>query len=153
MPGKKTAPKNKISVKRKKQIPKAVRVAVWNKYIGNNIAQSECSVGCGEMISINNFECGHVISEKHGGPITIQNLRPICSNCNKSMGTTNMQEFINTYGFNEAIGDKISKNDVNDDPFRRYNAFRESNPLGLMSFPTNPYLKELCGSFILDNKY
>jgi molecular chaperone DnaK (HSP70) len=86
---------------KKERIPKAVRVAVWNKY--NNIKDgiSNCYVGCGEQISQNNFECGHVISEKFGGKITIDNLRPICPNCNKSMGSMNMMEFIKKYNFNE----------------------------------------------------
>jgi hypothetical protein len=33
------------------------------------------------------------------GTDTINNLRPICKLCNNSMGTKNMIEFMNTYGF------------------------------------------------------
>lgn len=43
------------------------------------------------------FHCGHVISEKNNGEITVDNLRPICQNCNSSMGTTDMDEFISKY--------------------------------------------------------
>ena len=43
------------------------------------------------------FECGHVVSEKNGGKPTIDNLRPICSFCNKSVGTMNMEEFKKKY--------------------------------------------------------
>ena len=78
--------------KNKQKIPKSVRVAVWNTYIGNNI-KGKCYVGCGEEITVNNYECGHIISEKNNGEVTIQNLRPICSTCNKSMGTQNMHDF------------------------------------------------------------
>ena len=39
----------------------------------------------------------HVISEFNGGEININNLRPICNECNLSMGTTNMDVFIKKY--------------------------------------------------------
>jgi 5-methylcytosine-specific restriction endonuclease McrA len=39
------------------------------------------------------FDCGHVIAEALGGKTTLENLRPICSKCNKSMRTTHMDEF------------------------------------------------------------
>ena len=45
-------------------------------------------------ISQLNFHCGHIISDKKGGEITVDNLRPICNQCNSSMGTMNMNEFI-----------------------------------------------------------
>jgi 5-methylcytosine-specific restriction endonuclease McrA len=79
-------------------IKAAVRTAVWNKYIGKS-AEAECFVGCGNTIGCFNFECGHVIAHSKGGLDTIQNLRPICSTCNKSMGTMNMNKFIKKYGF------------------------------------------------------
>lgn len=39
------------------------------------------------------FECGHVVAEALGGQSTIENLRPICKDCNLSMGTKNLFEF------------------------------------------------------------
>ena len=50
-----------------------------------------------EIISISNFECGHIKSEKDGGEVNIDNLRPICGNCNKSIGTKNMDDFMTQY--------------------------------------------------------
>lgn len=81
----------------KEKIPKAIRNAVWNHNIGNS-KEGECYTGCGEKISINNFACGHVISEKKGGKVILDNLKPICVACNSSMGTMNMDDFINKYG-------------------------------------------------------
>lgn len=43
------------------------------------------------------FHCGHVISEFNGGELRPSNLKPICQLCNSSMGTMNMDEFIETY--------------------------------------------------------
>ena len=40
------------------------------------------------------FNCGHVIAEANGGETIVSNLKPICQNCNSSMGTKNMNEFM-----------------------------------------------------------
>jgi hypothetical protein len=94
---------NKHSKKRKKSIPLAVKKIVWNKYIGENIGKHKCY--CCRLTDITqiSFHCGHVISESNGGKINIENLRPICQNCNSSMGTKNMDEFINEYNIHKII--------------------------------------------------
>lgn len=82
------------------KIPATVRNSVWIKYIGNDKGLSKCFC-CGyQDIDRGNYECGHVISRSKGGSTNINNLRPICSLCNKSMGTQNMFEFQKKYGFN-----------------------------------------------------
>ena len=35
--------------------------------------------------------------KKNGGEISIENLRPICSNCNKSIGSKDMDDFMTKY--------------------------------------------------------
>ena len=82
---------------RKKTIPSTVKRLVWNNFIGENIGKSKCY--CCKLTDITqlSFHCGHIISEKNGGKVDINNLRPICQNCNSSMGTTNMNDFINKY--------------------------------------------------------
>jgi len=82
-----------------RKIPATVRNVVWLKYV--NKEDPKCFCCKIEKISKGNFECGHIISHKEGGKINIQNLRPICSLCNKSMGKMDMLEFMNIYGFNE----------------------------------------------------
>jgi hypothetical protein len=84
---------------KKKLIPQALKTAVWNTYIGIKKGVSHCFVGCGNIISQHNFEAGHVQAEARGGKTILRNLRPICSNCNKSVGTKNMEDFIKEYGF------------------------------------------------------
>lgn len=81
----------------KRQIPQAVRNAVWLKYMGE-VHNGKCYCCKFETISKGVFECGHVISDKNGGKITLDNLRPICSLCNRSMGTRDMNDFIKEYG-------------------------------------------------------
>ena len=50
-----------------------------------------------EEIDIQNFHTGHIISEKNGGEIILDNIIPICGQCNLSMGSTNMKEYMNNY--------------------------------------------------------
>jgi hypothetical protein len=78
---------------KKKTIPKSLKIAVWNKYIGEDIGKAKCL--CCNLTDITQlkFHTGHIIAEVNGGDINIDNLRPICETCNKSMGTKNMDEF------------------------------------------------------------
>lgn len=71
--------------KQKATIPKALREQVWVTYAGS-VFQTKCLVPwCKNKISVFDFEVGHNIPESKGGTLEIQNLRPICSRCNKSM--------------------------------------------------------------------
>jgi NADH:ubiquinone oxidoreductase subunit C len=94
-----TVPVEKVEVKRRSVIPKALRDSVFTTYNQGSYDSAYCSVGCGERITPFNFECGHVISYCHGGEAKLDNLRPICSRCNRSMGAKNMDEFIKECGF------------------------------------------------------
>jgi hypothetical protein len=82
---------------RRKKIPSSIRTLVWNKYIGEDVAQADCFCCRTAKISVRSFDCGHVIAEAKGGDLTINNLRPICKDCNKSMGTRSMNEFTKEY--------------------------------------------------------
>jgi flagellar biosynthesis GTPase FlhF len=90
---------NPLPKKNRQTLPKSVRDSVWNHYIGEDINKHRCL--CCKKVLINNrqFEVGHVLSVRDCGTDEINNLRPICSPCNHSMGTTNMIEFVKTYGY------------------------------------------------------
>ena len=79
---------------KKKNIPSTVKRLVWNTYIGEDIGKSKCVCCKTTYITQLSFHCGHIISEKNGGEINVANLKPICQNCNSSMGTTNMNDFM-----------------------------------------------------------
>jgi hypothetical protein len=83
----------------KESIPKALRTKVWTTYISEDSRKGKCFCCQIQEISESNFECGHVVSERDGGIVSLDNLRPVCSGCNKSMSTKNMFEFIRQYGF------------------------------------------------------
>jgi 5-methylcytosine-specific restriction endonuclease McrA len=78
---------------KKKTIPKALKASVWITYIGKDIGATKCPCCNTHEITQLSFDCGHVIAEALGGKTTLENLRPICSKCNKSMRTTHMNEF------------------------------------------------------------
>lgn len=84
---------------KKKSIPKVVKDLSWNKWIGEDVARTKCMC-CGvNEIKMSSFHCGHVIAEANGGKMSIDNLKPICSACNLSMGTENMDDFKGRCGF------------------------------------------------------
>lgn len=78
---------------RRKKIPKAIRMHVWNLHIGSHKGEDRCMCCKEKKIDLSNFHCGHVIAESKGGDLTIKNLRPICAACNSAMGTRSMNEF------------------------------------------------------------
>jgi len=88
--------------KLRKSIPKSLKILVWDKNIGKEKGIGECDV-CKSEIDSKNFECGHVKSVKDGGETNIENLLPICSSCNKSMGTQNLLEFKEKYFKNQNV--------------------------------------------------
>lgn len=71
---------------KKKPIPQALRIAVWEKY-NKNKYDVKCPIAwCNCRITPFTFEAGHNIPEKFGGETTLENLMPICASCNRSMG-------------------------------------------------------------------
>ena len=67
-------------------IPKAIRQQVWLQYNGQKF-KSECYVRwCKNELSVFNYHVGHNIPRSKGGTLDLNNLKPICSNCNLSMG-------------------------------------------------------------------
>jgi len=94
----------------KHKIPSTVRHEVWKRYVSEIYRKGKCFCCRTSEIEESNFDCGHVISRNNKGPISLENLRPICGQCNRSMGTQNMDEFIIAYGFWEPKVTRIIKN-------------------------------------------
>lgn len=89
---------NKRKELKRKSVDKNIRKTIWNAYIGSDIIKHKCL--CCKLAHITNteFEVGHIQAFANGGTDEITNLRPICSACNKSMGTKNMREYVIEYG-------------------------------------------------------
>lgn len=80
--------------KRKATIPKGVKNSCWDKYAGTDNGVWNCPVCLVAKLYARDFEAGHIISEKNGGNVSVDNLIPVCSMCNRSMGTVNMCEYV-----------------------------------------------------------
>ena len=79
------------------KIPSTLRYLVYKTYASDTYIVAKCYCCKKNDISMDNFDCGHVKSRKNGGDISLENLRPICGQCNNSMGSVNMMTFIETY--------------------------------------------------------
>ena len=81
----------------KQKIPKKIKVDSWDKWIGEEFGVHNCL--CCDRIKIkqSTFQGGHFISEKNGGKISVNNIIPICSGCNSSMGSKNMDNYIELF--------------------------------------------------------
>lgn len=82
--------------KKKKSIPATIKRLVWNSNIGEQIGKTKCMCCNVTDITQMSFNCGHIIAETNGGKTIVSNLKPICQNCNSSMGTKDMEEFMKT---------------------------------------------------------
>lgn len=79
-------PPPKPGKKKKKPIPVALREQVWLKQMGR-VFEGKCpTTWCTNNITVFDFQSGHNIPESKGGPTKLDNLIPLCSRCNLSMG-------------------------------------------------------------------
>lgn len=81
--------------KTRKTISKGLKTDLWDKYYPGKLI-GPCYV-CTKDIDARSFEAGHVIPFAKGGSDTIDNLRPICGKCNKSMSDTELYEYKKRY--------------------------------------------------------
>lgn len=70
----------------KKTVPTALKQAVWKRHFGN-VFEHKCPVEwCPNTINVFNFHAGHNVAASRGGETSLENLAPICANCNLGMG-------------------------------------------------------------------
>lgn len=72
--------------KKRKHIPKSLRLDVYNKYSGH------CGY-CGCEIEMKGMQVDHIKSVNRGGDNTFQNLMPSCRMCNYYKHTYSLEEF------------------------------------------------------------
>jgi len=109
-----TNQKPKLEPKKKLKIAPHIRFQVWDHYIGDKI-MAKCFCCNHEDITpftnYKTFHTGHIISEYNGGKILLENLLPICGDCNRVMGTTNWDDYLMTNNLRPRIygGDVTTK--------------------------------------------
>ena len=96
---------------KKKSIPKALREQVWLR-CAHQAFEIKCpTTWCQNRITAFDFHCGHMIAEVMGGSTTINNLIPICSRCNLSMGTRSFCEWSSNFVYS-TIKPPILKDEI-----------------------------------------
>lgn len=82
--------------KSKKRITRKLKLSVWVK----EFSDSECCVcplvNCSRMLikhQPDTWHAGHITSENNNGPTELDNLRPICPQCNNDMGDENWYDY------------------------------------------------------------
>ena len=86
----------KCTKKQKASISKRLKTMVWNYRIGSYIGLTLCPCCNDNHISQSEFDCGHIKAESKNGSLKLNNLLPICRQCNLSMGNINMRRFMQT---------------------------------------------------------
>ena len=71
-----------------RQISKTLRKLVWAKCVDN-----QCAICEEDNITEKEFEVGHIVARALGGQVNIENLIPMCFDCNHRMGTRNAREY------------------------------------------------------------
>ena len=83
---------------KKKSIPLVLKRRVWDKYFGEKNGVAQCPCCKLSQISTFSFHCGHIVSEKNGGLLVLDNLIPLCQSCNSSMGIRSYNDFCKDIG-------------------------------------------------------
>ncbi len=71
-----------------------VRYNVWKKKFDK--IEGPCPI-CETNITISQWEASHIVSRANGGSNEVNNLLPLCMNCNRSMGRMNMPEYVKVH--------------------------------------------------------
>jgi|UniRef100_A0A6C0IPP0 5-methylcytosine-specific restriction endonuclease McrA len=86
---------------KRKNINGTVKRDVWFKYVGNK-AKAKCFCCRKNEIFFcsgvhNTWQAGHIISHNNGGLAEINNLHPICKQCNNAMNDENWDDYISRH--------------------------------------------------------
>ncbi len=81
----------------RRKFTKAERKKIWNEHVGpfETTFSGPCYTKCGSVIYRDDFHMAHCVALKKGGSNELSNIRPVCKDCNLSMGTGDLHEFSN----------------------------------------------------------
>ena len=102
---------SKFRTLKRSSIPKARRDELWIKYFGTSY-NGRCLICDKEFKIVDNWEAGHVVPSSKGGSDNLDNLRPICRDCNRSMGCMNMITWAEHHYPNNRIDTIPSNSDI-----------------------------------------
>lgn len=76
------------------QLSKKDKKAVWDNWFKKGHKGDFNCACCQTVITKTNWHCAHVEAWSKSGDSSVENMRPTCEDCNRRMGTQNMDEFI-----------------------------------------------------------
>ena len=87
-----TTPKHEAKALRK-SIPISIRNSVWKREYGDEVT-GKCPISsCDRTLTKTDWHCGHIVSHYNGGKAKVDNLRPICAQCNNDMDSMNWEDY------------------------------------------------------------
>ena len=80
------------SAKKKETFPDWFKSRLWRKFNGS-LEKVRCPVCSDSLIEPNSFSAGHILPESKGGMMCLENIMPICGDCNSQMGARHLYWF------------------------------------------------------------
>tara|TARA_B100000795_G_scaffold227434_1_gene183790 strand:- start:692 stop:1759 length:1068 start_codon:yes stop_codon:yes gene_type:complete len=78
---------------KKREMPSPeLRRKIWNK-VNNDNNNGICYTCNKELQYDKKMHCGHIVAHALGGETSLDNMMPVCEDCNKKMGIMNMKEY------------------------------------------------------------
>lgn len=79
------------------KVSAAMRSSLWNKYYGDETNKGECIL-CKCELKMSQYHVSHIQSLKENGTYNQDNLTIMCSKCNTSIGSKNLNDYLQEYG-------------------------------------------------------
>ena len=79
------------------KVTAAMRSSLWNKYFCDETNKGEC-VLCKCELKMSQYHVSHIQSLKENGTYNQDNLTIMCSKCNTSIGSKNLNDYLKEYG-------------------------------------------------------
>jgi hypothetical protein len=88
----KTLSSNSQRKEKKETFPDWFKSRIWRKFNGS-LEKVSCPICSENFIEPNSFSAGHILPESKGGMMCLENIMPICSECNSQMGARHLYWF------------------------------------------------------------
>ena len=88
----KTLTSNPLAKIKKETFPDWFKSRIWRNYNGS-LEKVMCPICSENCIEPNSFSAGHILPESKGGMMCLENIMPICGDCNSQMGARHLYWF------------------------------------------------------------
>ena len=78
------------------EIPMFLKNSVWDEYIGKEMGEHQCLLCHTNVILQRDFQCAYGIPLSKGGSRALNNMLPVCDNCNIKKGDKTIDAYLKT---------------------------------------------------------